>query len=94
MFALADSGIFHILGKDSNLWNHFHINLWSYQFWQSTFPTMMIAHFFLYIQTKKILLFHRYEDEINKRNECENNFVLLKKVCADFLVNAWSWNYN
>lgn len=25
--------------------------------------------------------FFRYEDEINKRTDCENNFVLIKKVC-------------
>ena len=24
----------------------------------------------------------RYEDEINKRNEAENTFVLIKKVCC------------
>lgn len=28
-----------------------------------------------------MLLFFRYEDEINKRTDCENNFVLIKKVC-------------
>lgn len=27
------------------------------------------------------MLFFRYEDEINKRNESENTFVLIKKVC-------------
>lgn len=28
----------------------------------------------------------RYEDEINKRTECENEFVLIKKVCRLFVT--------
>lgn len=31
-------------------------------------------------------IFSRYEDEINKRNDFENNFVLIKKVCSGFLT--------
>ena len=32
-------------------------------------------------------MFSRYEDEINKRNECENNFVLIKKVRSDYFCS-------
>lgn len=33
-----------------------------------------------------MLLFFRYEDEINKRTDCENNFVLIKKVCLSLYI--------
>lgn len=31
-------------------------------------------------------LFLRYEDEINKRTDCENSFVLNKKVCLSLHI--------
>lgn len=31
--------------------------------------------------------FLRYEDEINKRTDCENNFVLIKKVCLSLHIH-------
>lgn len=31
---------------------------------------------------------HRYEDEINKRNNLENDFVILKKVRTQFSFSA------
>ena len=34
-----------------------------------------------YWLTNFYFLLFRYEDEINKRTECENDFVLIKKVC-------------
>lgn len=33
------------------------------------------------------LIFSRYEDEINRRTECENDFVLIKKVSVCVCVN-------
>lgn len=34
-----------------------------------------------------MLFFLRYEDEINKRTDCENNFVLIKKVCLSLHIH-------
>lgn len=44
---------------------------------------------------KAFFFFPRYEEEINRRNDCENTFVLAKKVCVCFSnIPPHSYNYN
>lgn len=61
---------------------HLKVTMSLPRYYHSYYTIPIIPLFALWIQINLLymILFCRYEDEINRRTECENDFVLLKKV--------------
>lgn len=63
---------------------------YTFQIWD-----VMVVKLIVSYRTAPLCLCSRYEDEINKRNNLENDFVILKKVSAlSFIQTEQAWLVN